>query len=193
MVRSRHGRKGVKHGETGARRRQGTILAASPGTLVFKRTFGAVGPSKKRGSPALSVMLDCSSPVWLVDVLGNEARQIGQAARLIRSAGEPEFPIGITDRLLATCAPPASCGRSTKVRPSMIAWRRSEGKESSSRSPARISPPPPSTPGIAPRLTYRSGTCRPGDTSAGGPCPARSGRAAAAPVRAGRCPPGRPA
>jgi len=101
MVRSRHGRKGVKHGETGARRRQGTILAASPGTLVFKRTFGAVGPSKKRGSPALSVMLDCSSPVWLVDVLGNEARQIGQAARLIRSAGEPEFPIGIIPRCSA--------------------------------------------------------------------------------------------
>ena len=57
----------------------------------------------------------------------------------------------------------------------------------------RISPPPPSPPGIVPRSAYRSGTCRRGDTSAGERCPARSGRDAAAPVRAGRCPPGRPA
>jgi hypothetical protein len=32
---------GVKHGETGARRRQGAVLAAGPGTLAIKRAFRA--------------------------------------------------------------------------------------------------------------------------------------------------------
>ena len=41
MLRSWHGRRGGKHGETGARRRQGAVLAAGPGTLAIKRAFRA--------------------------------------------------------------------------------------------------------------------------------------------------------
>ena len=33
--------RGVKHGETGARRRQGAVLATGHGTLAIKRPFGA--------------------------------------------------------------------------------------------------------------------------------------------------------